>query len=25
MGSMDSLVWPQCHMRTGLIALLLDA
>ncbi len=24
-GSVDSLVWPQCHMRTGLIALLLDA
>ncbi len=24
-GLVDSLVWPQCHMRTGLIALLLDA
>jgi hypothetical protein len=24
-GLMDNLVWPQCHMRTGLIALLLDA
>ncbi len=24
-GSVYSLVWPQCHMRTGLIALLLDA
>jgi hypothetical protein len=23
--SVDSLVWPQCHMGIGLIALLLDA